>query len=169
MSCRRVLSSTPLLVRGSETVWGSGERKLTNKKYKYYKLLESGKQVMGPVPTQALVDSTIFKCQRPSFIPIQNISNIIVWISTVSDRLNRMVGIHSYFKPLVNELMTCHYRFWIFQLCHIFEESTICLHIKISSGVTTRRHEKMHNLIDAGSLLSLSNLPSITLGVSKLY
>jgi hypothetical protein len=30
MSCRRVLSSTPLLVRGSETVGGSGERKLTN-------------------------------------------------------------------------------------------------------------------------------------------
>jgi hypothetical protein len=55
MSCRRVLSSTPLLVRGSETVWGSGERKLTNKKYKYCKLLESGKRVVGPVSTQALV------------------------------------------------------------------------------------------------------------------
>jgi hypothetical protein len=56
MSCRRVLSSTPLLVRGSETVWGSGERKLTNKNYNYYTLLESGKQVVGPVLTQALVD-----------------------------------------------------------------------------------------------------------------
>jgi hypothetical protein len=55
MSCRRVLSSTPLLVRGSETVWGSGERKLTHKKYKYYKLLESGKQVVGPVSTQVLM------------------------------------------------------------------------------------------------------------------
>jgi hypothetical protein len=33
MSCRRVLSSTPLLVRGSETGGDSGERELTNKKY----------------------------------------------------------------------------------------------------------------------------------------
>jgi hypothetical protein len=49
-SCRIVLSSSPLLVRGSETVWGNGQRKLTNKKYKY-KLLESGKQVVGPVST----------------------------------------------------------------------------------------------------------------------
>jgi hypothetical protein len=30
MYFRRVLSSTPLLVRGSETVWDSGERELTN-------------------------------------------------------------------------------------------------------------------------------------------
>jgi hypothetical protein len=30
MACRRVLSSTPLLVRGSETGGDSGERKLTN-------------------------------------------------------------------------------------------------------------------------------------------
>jgi hypothetical protein len=61
MTCRRVLSSTPLLVRGLETMWGSGKKEtykleLTNKKYKYYKLLESGKQVVGPISTQALVD-----------------------------------------------------------------------------------------------------------------
>jgi hypothetical protein len=55
MSCRRVLSSTPLLVGGSETGGDCGERKLTNKKYKYYKLLESDKQAVGPVSTQALV------------------------------------------------------------------------------------------------------------------
>jgi hypothetical protein len=30
--------------------------KLTNKNYKYYKLLESDKQVVGPVSTQAPVD-----------------------------------------------------------------------------------------------------------------
>jgi hypothetical protein len=30
--------------------------KLTNKNYKYYKLLESSKKVVGPVTTQALVD-----------------------------------------------------------------------------------------------------------------
>jgi hypothetical protein len=55
MSCRRVLSSTPLLVRGSGT-GGDRERKLTNKNYNCYKLLESGKQVVGPVSTQAPVD-----------------------------------------------------------------------------------------------------------------
>jgi hypothetical protein len=31
------------------------EKELTNKKYKYYKLLKSGKQVVGPASTQALV------------------------------------------------------------------------------------------------------------------
>jgi hypothetical protein len=31
--CRRVLSSTPLLVRGSETGGDSGEQKVTNYKY----------------------------------------------------------------------------------------------------------------------------------------
>jgi hypothetical protein len=30
--------------------------KLTNKNYKYYKLLEYSKKVVGPVSTQALVD-----------------------------------------------------------------------------------------------------------------
>jgi hypothetical protein len=30
--------------------------KLTNKNYKYYKLLESSKKVVGPVSTQTLVD-----------------------------------------------------------------------------------------------------------------
>jgi hypothetical protein len=34
MSCRRVLSSTPLLVRGSETGGDSWEEKLTTRTYK---------------------------------------------------------------------------------------------------------------------------------------
>jgi hypothetical protein len=34
---------------------GTYKLELTNKKYKYYRLLESGKQVVGPVSTQALV------------------------------------------------------------------------------------------------------------------
>jgi hypothetical protein len=60
MSCRRVLSSTPLLSKGfGNRVRQRGKEtyklELTNKKYKYYKLLESGKQVGGPLPTQALV------------------------------------------------------------------------------------------------------------------
>jgi hypothetical protein len=38
--------------RGKETY----RLKLTNKNYKYYKLLESSKKVAGPVSTQALVD-----------------------------------------------------------------------------------------------------------------
>jgi hypothetical protein len=37
--------------RGKETY----KLELKNKKYKYYKLLESDKQVVGPVSTQALV------------------------------------------------------------------------------------------------------------------
>jgi hypothetical protein len=56
MSCKRVLSRTHLLVWGSETGGDGGERKLTNKNYKYYNGLESGKQVVGPVSVQALVD-----------------------------------------------------------------------------------------------------------------
>jgi hypothetical protein len=60
MSCRRLLSSTPLLVRGSETGRQRGKEtcklELTNKNYNYYKLLKSGKQVVRPVSTQALVD-----------------------------------------------------------------------------------------------------------------
>jgi hypothetical protein len=56
ISCRRVLSSTPLWVWGSETVWDSKERKLTNKNYEYYKLLESSKKVVGPVSMQTLVE-----------------------------------------------------------------------------------------------------------------
>jgi hypothetical protein len=56
MSCRRVLSSTDLLVRGSETVWDSGERKLTDKNYKCNNRLESGKKVIGPISAQTLVD-----------------------------------------------------------------------------------------------------------------
>jgi hypothetical protein len=59
MSCRRVLSSTPLLVRGSET-GGEGNRNLQTRTYKQeihlYKLLESDKQVVGPVSTQAPLD-----------------------------------------------------------------------------------------------------------------
>jgi hypothetical protein len=34
----------------------SGERKLTNKNYKYKNRLESGKQVIGPISAQTLVD-----------------------------------------------------------------------------------------------------------------
>jgi hypothetical protein len=56
MTCRRVFSSTPLWVWGSETVWDSKERKLTNKELQYYKLLESSKKVVGPISTQAPVD-----------------------------------------------------------------------------------------------------------------
>jgi hypothetical protein len=60
MTCRRVLSRTPLLVRGSETVRqrGKGTYKLglTNKNYNLYKLLESDKQVVWPVSTQGPVD-----------------------------------------------------------------------------------------------------------------
>jgi hypothetical protein len=41
MACRRGLSSTPLKVWGSETLWDSGERKLTNKNYRYCNGLES--------------------------------------------------------------------------------------------------------------------------------
>jgi hypothetical protein len=62
MASRRVLSSTPLLVRGSETLWDSGERKLTNKNYKDYNGLESGKQVVGPVSAQSLVDWRLGEC-----------------------------------------------------------------------------------------------------------
>jgi hypothetical protein len=38
--------------------WGKENYKLelTNKNYIYFKLLESGKQVVGPVSTQAFVD-----------------------------------------------------------------------------------------------------------------
>jgi hypothetical protein len=60
IACRRVLSSTPLSIgfgnlvrqRGKETY----KLELTNKNYKYYNGLESGKQVVGPVSAQALVD-----------------------------------------------------------------------------------------------------------------
>jgi hypothetical protein len=77
MSCRRVLSSTPLLVRGSETVRGNGERKLTNKKYKYYKLLESGKQVVRPVSTQVLVGWWLGE-RGDEFIGVYTDANIIM-------------------------------------------------------------------------------------------
>jgi hypothetical protein len=57
MSCRRVLSSTPVSMgfgnRGGQQGKGTYKLKLTNK---YYKLLESSKKVVGPVSTQALVD-----------------------------------------------------------------------------------------------------------------
>jgi hypothetical protein len=62
MACRRVLSSTPLYVEGSETLGDSRERKLTNKNYKYYNGLESGKQVVGPVSAQALVEWRLGEC-----------------------------------------------------------------------------------------------------------
>jgi hypothetical protein len=62
MACRRVLSSTPLKVRCSETGGDSGERKLTNKNYKYKNWLHSGKQVVGPVSAQTLVDWRLGEC-----------------------------------------------------------------------------------------------------------
>jgi hypothetical protein len=77
MSCRRVLSSTPLWVWGSETVWDSRERKLTNKKYKYYKLLKSSKKVVGPVSTQALVDWWLGEWGN-DFIGVYTNANIII-------------------------------------------------------------------------------------------
>jgi hypothetical protein len=53
MACRRVLL---VRQRGKETY----KLKLTNKNYKYYNGLESGKQVMGPV--SALVDWQLCEC-----------------------------------------------------------------------------------------------------------
>jgi hypothetical protein len=47
---------------GSETGRDSGERKLTNKNYKYYNGLESGKQVVGPISAQTLVDWRLGEC-----------------------------------------------------------------------------------------------------------
>jgi hypothetical protein len=62
MACKRVLSSIPLEVKGSETGGNSGERKLTNKNYKYKNRLESGKQVVGPIWAQTLVDWRLGEC-----------------------------------------------------------------------------------------------------------
>jgi hypothetical protein len=42
--------------RGGQQGKETYKLKLTNKKYIYYKLLESSKKVVGPVSTQALVD-----------------------------------------------------------------------------------------------------------------
>jgi hypothetical protein len=44
--------------RGKETY----KLKLTNKNYKYYNGLESGKQVVGPVSAQTLVDWRLGEC-----------------------------------------------------------------------------------------------------------
>jgi hypothetical protein len=74
MSCRRVLNSTPLLVRSSETVWGSGKGNLQTRTYK---LLESGKQVVGPVSTQALVGWRLGKW-GDGFIGVYTDANIIM-------------------------------------------------------------------------------------------
>jgi hypothetical protein len=51
MSCRRVFSK-PCEAAGK----GSLHTGTYNKNYNYYKLLESGKQVVGPVSTQAPLD-----------------------------------------------------------------------------------------------------------------
>jgi hypothetical protein len=77
MSCRRVLTSTPLLVRGSETVWDSGERELTNKNYTEYELLESDKQDVWPVSTQALVDWRLGEW-GDKFIGVYTDANIVM-------------------------------------------------------------------------------------------
>jgi hypothetical protein len=57
MSYRRVLSSSPLLVRGSETAETAGNRNLETRTYRQEihldNLLDSDKQVVGPVSTQA--------------------------------------------------------------------------------------------------------------------
>jgi hypothetical protein len=44
--------------RGKETY----RLKLTNKNYKYYNRLESGKQIVGPISAQALVDWRLGEC-----------------------------------------------------------------------------------------------------------
>jgi hypothetical protein len=67
MSCRRALSNTPLLVRGFGNRWRQRGKetyklKLTNKNYKYRNRLESGKQVVGPISEQALVDWWLGEC-----------------------------------------------------------------------------------------------------------
>jgi hypothetical protein len=79
MSCRRFPSSTPLWVWGSETVWDSKERKLTNKNYTYYKLLEleSSKKFVGPVSTQALVDWRLGEWDD-EFIGVYTDANIVM-------------------------------------------------------------------------------------------
>jgi hypothetical protein len=58
-------------------MWGSGERKVINKNYKYYKLLESGKQVVGPVSTQALVDWRLGEW-GDKFIGVYTDTNIVM-------------------------------------------------------------------------------------------
>jgi hypothetical protein len=42
--------------RGGQQGKEAYKMKLTNKNYKYYKLLESSKKAVGPVSTQGLVD-----------------------------------------------------------------------------------------------------------------
>jgi hypothetical protein len=58
-------------------MWGSGERKLTNKNYNYYKLLESGKQVVGPVSMQALMDWRLGEW-GDKFIGVYTDANIVM-------------------------------------------------------------------------------------------
>jgi hypothetical protein len=76
MSCRRVLSSTPLLVRGSETGGDSGERKLTNKNYKYQNRLEYGNQVVGPISAQTFADWRLGECGN-KFIAVRTEANSV--------------------------------------------------------------------------------------------
>jgi hypothetical protein len=51
--------------------------KLTNKNYKYYNGLESGKQVVGPVSAQALVDWRLSECGN-KFIGVCTEANSIM-------------------------------------------------------------------------------------------
>jgi hypothetical protein len=62
MTCRRVLSSTPLYVRGRKPVETAGKGNLQTKTYKQElqvkkeNRLEYGKQVVWPISAQTLVD-----------------------------------------------------------------------------------------------------------------
>jgi hypothetical protein len=59
--------------RGKETY----KLELTNKNYNYYKLLESGKQVVGPVSKQALVDWRLSE-RGDEFIGVYTDANIVM-------------------------------------------------------------------------------------------
>jgi hypothetical protein len=65
----------PVRQRGKETY----KLKLTNRNYNYYNGLESGKQVVGPVSAQALVEWRLGEC-GDKFIDITiNILDFIRW------------------------------------------------------------------------------------------
>jgi hypothetical protein len=59
--------------RGKET----HKLKLTNKNYKYYNGLESGKQAVGPISAQALVDWRLGEC-GDKFIDVCTEANIVM-------------------------------------------------------------------------------------------
>jgi hypothetical protein len=59
--------------RGKETY----KLKLTNKNYKYHNWLESGKQIVGPVSTQALVGWRLGECSD-KFIGVYTDANSVM-------------------------------------------------------------------------------------------